>query len=159
MDDRLRFLIEPVVEGLGCVLWGIEHLPRGKDSILRVFIDSQDGVDITDCERVSRQLSSVLDVEDPLNSEYILEVSSPGLDRRLFTLAHFEQYAGSNVKINLRSPYEGRRKYTGQLCGVEENDVVIRVNEDEYLLPFEGIDRRQVQGMVKQSGLIVREAM
>jgi ribosome maturation factor RimP len=137
-------LIEPIVTGLGCDLWGIEYLPQGKQSILRVFIDSQDGIDIKDCERISRQLSSVLDVEDPLSGKYVLEVSSPGIDRRLFTLAQFEQYAGSNVKINLRSPFEGRRKFSGQLCGVEAGDVVVRVNEDEYLLPFEAIDRASI---------------
>jgi ribosome maturation factor RimP len=132
------------VTGLGCDLWGIEYLPQGKQSILRVFIDSQDGIDIKDCERISRQLSSVLDVEDPLSGKYVLEVSSPGIDRRLFTLAQFEQYAGANVKINLRSPFEGRRKFSGQLCGIEAGNVVVRVNEDEYLLPFEGIDRASI---------------
>lgn len=144
MDERLQLLIEPVVKGLGCDLWGVEYLPQGKYSILRVYIDSLDGVDVHDCERISRQISSVLDVEDPLHGEYTLEVSSPGMDRRLFTLEQFEQYAGANVKINLRSPYEGRRKFSGQLCGVEENEVVIRIDEDEYLLPFEGIDRASI---------------
>lgn len=144
MDERLQLLIEPVVKGLGCDLWGVEYLPQGKYSILRVYIDSPDGVDVQDCERISRQISSVLDVEDPLHGEYTLEVSSPGMDRRLFTLEQFEQYAGANVKINLRSPYEGRRKFSGQLCGVEENEVVIRIDEDEYLLPFEGIDRASI---------------
>lgn len=144
MDERLQLLIEPVVKGLGCDLWGVEYLPQGKYSILRVYIDSLDGVDVKDCERISRQISSVLDVEDPLHGKYTLEVSSPGMDRRLFTLEQFEQYAGANVKINLRSPYEGRRKFSGQLCGVEENEVVIRIDEDEYLLPFEGIDRASI---------------
>lgn len=144
MDERLQLLIEPVVKGLGCDLWGVEYLPQGKYSILRVYIDSLDGVDVQDCERISRQISSVLDVEDPLHGKYTLEVSSPGMDRRLFTLEQFEQYAGANVKINLRSPYEGRRKFSGQLCGVEENEVVIRIDEDEYLLPFEGIDRASI---------------
>lgn len=144
MDERLQLLIEPVVKGLGCDLWGVEYLPQGKYSILRVYIDSLDGVDVHDCERISRQISSVLDVEDPLHGKYTLEVSSPGMDRRLFTLEQFEQYAGANVKINLRSPYEGRRKFSGQLCGVEENEVVIRIDEDEYLLPFEGIDRASI---------------
>jgi ribosome maturation factor RimP len=144
LDERLQLLIEPIVKGLGCDLWGIEYLPHGKHSMLRVFIDSQDGVDVKDCERISRQISSVLDVEDPLDGKYVLEVSSPGIDRRLFTQAQFEQYAGANVKINLRSPYEGRRKFSGQLCGVEAGDVVIRIDEDEYLLPFEGIDRASI---------------
>ena len=144
MDERLQLLIEPVVKGLGCDLWGIEYLPQGKHSILRVYIDSLDGVDVQDCERISRQIGSVLDVEDPLHGEYTLEVSSPGTDRRLFTLEQFEQYAGANVKINLRSPYEGRRKFSGLLCGVEESEVIIRIDEDEYLLPFDSIDRASI---------------
>ena len=144
MNEKLQLLIEPVVTGLGYELWGLEHLPQGRNAILRIYIDSADGIDIEDCTRISRQIGSLLDVEEPLRGNYTLEVSSPGMDRRLFTLEHFETYSGANVKIGLRSPFEGRRKFTGQLCGVEEGDVVIRVDDDEFLLPFEGIDRASI---------------
>ena len=143
-NERLQRLIEPVVGGLECSLWGIEYLPQGNHSILRIFIDSPNGVDIQDCERISRQISSVLDVEDPLDGKYVLEVSSPGMDRRLFTLAQFTQFTGSKVKVNLCSPLDGRKKYAGQLCGVEDGNVVVRIDEHEYLLPFEGIDRASI---------------
>lgn len=144
LKDRLRELIEPVVEGLGCDLWGIEHLPQGKYSILRIYIESSEGVDIKDCERISRQVSSLFDVEEPLRGQYTLEVSSPGMDRRLFTIEQFAAYAGANVKLNLRTAFEGRRKFSGRLCGVEDGDVVIRIDQEEYLLPFDTIDKASI---------------
>ena len=89
-------------------------------------------------------MSSLLDVEDPLKSNYTLEVSSPGLDRRLFELSQFDQFKGSQVKVNLRQPFEGKRKFKGLLCGVEDDDVVIRHGEEEILVPLAEIDRAQV---------------
>lgn len=144
MDEQLKSLIEPVVNGLGCRLWGVEYLSQGKYSFLKVFIDADDGVDVEDCARVSRQLSSLLDVEDPVKGKYTLEVSSPGLDRRLFSADQFDEFKGARVKVSLRAPYEGRRRFTGLLCGVENGDVVIRLDDEEYLLPLEQIERANV---------------
>ncbi len=144
MDDRLRLLIEPVVNGLGCRLWGIEYVSQGRHSFLRVYIDAENGVDVEDCARISRQISSVLDVEDPVKGEYTLEVSSPGLDRRLYTREQFEEFSGARVKVNLRRAWQGRKRYTGILCGVEDDDVVIRADDEEYLIPLEQIERANV---------------
>ena len=99
---------------------------------------------IDDCEIVSRQLSGVLDVEDPITSEYTLEVSSPGMDRPLFTLEQFATHAGEQVKIKLRSPFDGRRNFQGLLRGVEEQDVVVQVDDHEYLLPIDLIDKANI---------------
>lgn len=144
MSEQLRELIAPVVEALGCELWGIEQLPMGRHSIVKIYIDSSKGIDIDDCAKVSRQVSSLLDVEDPINGEYTLEVSSPGLDRRLFGLEQFAAFIGANVRLRLKRPFEGKRKFTGQLRGVEGDEVVIGQPDEEILIPFEEIDRANV---------------
>jgi len=144
VQEQLKALIEPVVEGMGCELWGIEYLAHGKNGSLKVYIDTESGVDVDDCARVSQQLSAMLDVEDPIKGKYTLEVSSPGMDRRLFTREQFEAFAGTKIKVSLRTPYEGRKRFKGLLCGIEEGDVVLRSGDEEYLFPFEDIDRANV---------------
>ncbi|SEJ03156.1 ribosome maturation factor RimP [Pseudomonas linyingensis] len=142
--EQLQALLAPVVEALGYQCWGVEFISQGRHSLLRVYIDLPDGVLIEDCEKVSRQISGVLDVEDPISGEYTLEVSSPGMDRPLFTLEQFAAHVGEQVKIRLRSPYEGRRNFQGLLRGVEEQDVVVQVDEHEYLLPVDSIDKANI---------------
>jgi len=142
--EQLQALLAPVIEALGYQCWGIEFLSQGRHSLLRVYIDKAGGILIDDCEIVSRQLSGVLDVEDPISSEYTLEVSSPGMDRPLFTLEQFATHVGEQVKIKLRSPFDGRRNFQGLLRGVEEQDVVVQVDDHEYLLPIDLIDKANI---------------
>ena len=142
--EQLHALLAPVVEALGYQCWGIEFLSQGKHSLLRVYIDHSSGILVDDCEKVSRQLSGVLDVEDPISSDYTLEVSSPGLDRPLFTLEQYAASVGEQIKIKLRSPFEGRRNFQGLLRGVEEQDVVVLVDDHEYLLPVDMIDKANI---------------
>ena len=146
-QSQLEALIEPVVESLDYKLWGIEFSSRGRNSLLRIYIDALDsdsGVSLEDCEKVSRQVSGILDVEDPISDEYTLEVSSPGVDRLLFTLEQYAAWAGAEVNLRLRVPYEGRRKYRGIVKGIEEQDVVLVVDDHEFLFPIESIDKAQV---------------
>ncbi|HEK3494126.1 TPA: ribosome maturation factor RimP [Pseudomonas aeruginosa] len=142
--EQLQALLAPVVEALGYECWGVEFISQGRHSVLRVYIDRPEGILIDDCEAVSRQVSGILDVEDPISGEYTLEVSSPGMDRPLFTLEQFAKHAGEQVKIRLRSPYEGRRNYQGILRGAEEQDVVVLVDDHEYLLPIDSIDKANI---------------
>ncbi|HHW2072317.1 TPA: ribosome maturation factor RimP [Pseudomonas aeruginosa] len=142
--EQLQALLAPVVEALGYECWGVEFISQGRHSVLRVYIDRPEGILIDDCEAVSRQVSGILDVEDPISGEYTLEVSSPGMDPPLFTLEQFAKHAGEQVKIRLRSPYEGRRNYQGILRGVEEQDVVVLVDDHEYLLPIDSIDKANI---------------
>jgi ribosome maturation factor RimP len=114
--------------------------------MLRVYIDGPDGVTIDDCARVSRQISSVLDVDDPIRSEYTLEVSSPGIERPLYTLEHYRLFHGYPAKLRLRFPFEGKRKFNGVLAGVDDGDVLLIVGEEEYVLPFDSIDRANIAG-------------
>ena len=148
MADKLTLLEEligPIAESFGCELWGLHFNVQQKKSMLTIFIDKlPDGVSIEDCERVSRQVASVLDVEDIIPGEYVLEVSSPGMDRKLFKLNQYQRFVGHKVSIRLRVSFEGRKKFSGLLKGVEDEDVVVEVDNEEYLLPFELIDKANI---------------
>ncbi|MEQ9209858.1 MAG: ribosome maturation factor RimP, partial [Pseudomonadales bacterium] len=97
-ETKISELLEPTIAALDCQLWGIEYIPQARHATLRIYIEKKDGVAIEDCERVSRQVSAILDVEDPVGTAYTLEVSSPGMDRQLFRLEQFQDYVGSLVK-------------------------------------------------------------
>ncbi|AJQ97278.1 ribosome maturation factor RimP [Gynuella sunshinyii] len=140
----LEQLTRPVVEGLGFIFWGLEYIPQGNRSLLRIYIDHEEGIDVEDCATVSRQISSVLDVEDPIQSNYTLEVSSPGMDRVLFTLEQFAVYKGHEIEIRLSRPFEGRKKFKGLLNGVEDSDVLLVIGDEEYVLPFEQIEKARI---------------
>ncbi len=144
IQQELTELLAPVAQSLGCELWGVEYRVQGRRALLRIYIDRAEGVSLEDCERVSRQASSVLDVEDPIRSEYTLEVSSPGMDRPLFTLSQFERSVGERVQVRLRSAFDGRRKYTGLLKAVENEELILEVDNEEYVLPIETIDKANV---------------
>ena len=140
----IEALIRPVIASQDCELWGFELLPSGRHSVLRIYIDREEGVSIDHCEAVSRRVSAVLDVEEPISGEYTLEVSSPGMDRILFRLEHYAESIGETVDIRLTQPFEGRRKLTGVLAGVEDEEIVVQVGDDEYLLPLEWIQRARI---------------
>ena len=116
-------LLEPTVEGLGFELVGVEF--DGHQRVLRIYIDHPDGITLDHCSEVSYQLSGLLDVEDPIPGRYQLEISSPGMDRPLFTLEHFARFLGSVVRIQLTSPIEGRRRFKARIEAVEGSDIVL----------------------------------
>ena len=138
-------MLEPTVEALGFELWGVEYVASGKHTLLRLYIDAEQGITVDNCAAVSEQVSAVMDVEDPISSEYTLEVSSPGMDRLLFKLSQYPAYVGEWVELRLRSPFEGRRKFRGVLKGIEGDEVVIHVDDHEYLLPHSAIEKARVQ--------------
>ncbi|HVS22284.1 MAG TPA: ribosome maturation factor RimP [Gammaproteobacteria bacterium] len=136
--ERLIELIEPPLAALGFELADLDaHL--GQRGLLRIFIDRAQGVTLEDCERVSEQLGAWLDVEDPLPGSYVLEVSSPGFDRRLRTLAHFERFAGERAKLELRDARGGRRKLVGRLAGTDAGQVLIEVDGEVWRVPLNDI--------------------
>jgi ribosome maturation factor RimP len=118
---------------------GVQYHASRNRSLLRVYIDRAAGITLDDCARVSHQVSGVLDVEDPITGEYDLEVSSPGLDRPLFSREHFERFGGQRARVTLEAPIEGRRRFTGELGGVRGDAVSVWVDGEEYLLPFDAI--------------------
>lgn len=137
----VQSVLEPAIAALGYELVGMEYLRQGGRGLLRIFIDSEQGITLDDCGRVSHQASGILDVEDPIREQYVLEVSSPGLDRPLFTAEHFRRFAGSAVKIRLASPVGGQRNFKGVLQGVVDGEVVIAADEREVRLPLEKIEK------------------
>lgn len=144
-ERDLEALLMPTVRALGCEIWGIEYRPRGRNSMLKLYIDSPEGIGIDDCERVSRQVSALLDVEDPIVHSYRLEVSSPGVDRVLFRRDQYLANVGERVDVRLAFPFDGRRRLAGRLAGVEGDDIVVEVEEDEeVVLPFQQIQRTRL---------------
>lgn len=143
-DAKLTALVTPVVNALELQLWGIEYITQGRRKTIRVYIDKEGGVMLSDCEEVSRQISSLFDVEDPVSGEYTLEVSSPGLDRPLYEPEHYAQFIGHMVKVKLRQPFEGRRKFKGIVRAVEDNEVSLVVDQHEYILPIESIEKANI---------------
>ena len=125
-QETIEALLRPTVEALGFELWGVEYNSQGRNTLLRLYIDAEDGVNVDDCARVSHQISAVLDVEDPIRGEY-------------------PAYVGEWIELRLRSPFEGRRKFKGTLKGVEGEDIVIQIDDQEFLLPHSAVEKAQVR--------------
>jgi ribosome maturation factor RimP len=138
--DELKNLLEPVVEALGYELSDLQVRVGGKDGVIRLFIDRPEGIGLADCEAVSRQVSATLDVEDPLPGRYVLEVSSPGLDRTLTKPEHYQRFIGEVVKVKLRFPIDGRRNYRGSLKSASEENIEMEVDGALYRLPTATIE-------------------
>ena len=143
-ETTIQTLIKPTISALGFELWGVSHLSQGRRSKLVIYIDSEKGVTVDDCADISRQVSALLDVEDPIAGHYDLEVSSPGMDRPLYTLSHYERFAGHHIQLRLRAPFEGRRKFQGLLAGVEHDEVLVHIEGEEYAFPIDSIERANV---------------
>ena len=141
--DKVVALISPVIEDMGYELLGVEYVASGKHSILRLYIDSEHGIGVDDCEAVSRQVSAIMDVEDPISGQYNLEVSSPGIERPLFTLAHYQRFLGNDISLRLFRPIDGRRKFTGSIGSVSEaNETIELVTElGPVVIDFNLIDK------------------
>ena len=138
--DELATLLEPTVERLGYELADLEVRLGGRNGLVRVFIDRPDGIGLDDCEKVSLAVSALLDVEDPLPGNYSLEVSSPGLDRKLTKVEHFHRFTGETVKVSLRFPKEGRRRFRGKLLSVDDENIVVEVDGESHSLALSMID-------------------
>jgi ribosome maturation factor RimP len=146
LRERLIALIEPVLARLGYELVELEYAAGRSQGVVRVFIDQPQGVGLDDCERASREIAALLDVEDPIPSAYTLEVSSPGFDRILRTPAHFGRFAGARVFVELKAPREGRRRYTGTLLSVGEAGIEIEVDRQKVNIGFAEIGKARLAG-------------
>ena len=146
LRERLIALIEPLVGRLGYELVELEQTSGRGSAVVRIFIDRPEGVGLTDCERVSREVSALLDVEDPIPIAYTLEVSSPGFDRVLRTQAHFARFVGSRVAVELAAPREGRRRYTGTLVSADEAGIALEVDGQRVAVSFAEIGKARLTG-------------
>ena len=141
LEQRLDQMLEGPIQALGFELWGIEFVRAGKHSTLRVYIEHTDGITVENCAEVSHQVSSILDVEDPISTEYNLEVSSPGLDRLLFKPEQYEKYLGEQVNLTLRMAVNNRRKYKGVIIKVEGEMITLRVDGNDETVAFANIQQ------------------
>jgi len=132
------------VEALGFQLWGIEYVQAGKHSIVRVFIDHENGINIEDCAEVSRQVSAVLDVEDPISTEFTLEVSSPGVDRPLFNAQQYAAYIGEDAKVQLTMPVAGSRNLKGAITKIEGQMLTIKVDGKDLVVALDNIRKGNI---------------
>jgi len=141
LRDTLMALLQPLVEGLGYQLWDLECSPRRGSGFVRLYIDAAEGISLDDCERVSRAVSELLDVEDPVPGQYTLEVSSPGIERPLRSAAQFARYLGEMVAVEMVQPVEGRRRFKGALAAAGEQTIEVEVDGRRHVLPIDGIRR------------------
>jgi len=141
LERKLTEMLNAPVEALGFELVGVELVRAGKHSILRVYIDKEDGIDVDDCADVSHQVSAVLDVEDPITTEYNLEVSSPGMDRPLFKEAHYAVIVGEVITIRLSMPQDGRRNFKGELLSCEDGTIKMKVDNDVFDIAIDNIEK------------------
>jgi ribosome maturation factor RimP len=145
-NEELTRLLAPVVADLGLECLGVEYSPSHGNSLVRVYIDAADrAVTVDDCEAVSRQVSATLDVNDPIQGRYTLEVSSPGLDRPLYTPEHFARFAGQSAKVEVNLAIGGRRRFQGPIRAVESDTIV---------LEQDGVPVRIAHGNVHKAKLV-----
>lgn len=128
ITEQVWAFAEPVVQAHGCSLWDVEYVKEGGDWFLRLYIDKEGGVDINDCEAISRAVDPILDEKDPIPDSYSFEVCSAGLERVLKRPGDFEQFLGSTVLVRLYKPVDGRKEVVGTLTGYEDGAVTITVN-------------------------------
>ncbi|HPF47511.1 MAG: ribosome maturation factor RimP [Alphaproteobacteria bacterium] len=147
LTDKIADLIEPAIEGLGYELVRVQMFssPKGGPSTLQIMAEAEDGtMTVEGCAKISREISVILDVEDPIDSEYVLEVSSPGLDRPLTRMKDFVNYAGHETKIEMKKTVDDRKRYRGKLLGTEDNLILMNVDGEVYKLNFEDIQKAKL---------------
>lgn len=152
LHRRLMEVVEPAVEALGYELVLLEYIPHQRNAMLRLFIDAADGISLEDCERVSREVAAVLDVEDPITQAYRLEVSSPGMDRPLVKPEHFVRFSGEQVRVQMLNPLDGRRKFKGVLLSCEDGVVAVQTELGAVQLPLADIEKARLVPNVEIRG-------
>jgi ribosome maturation factor RimP len=141
---KLTNLLKPLVEDLGYEFVGLDHQSNPKNPVLVVYIDRPEGIAVEDCEKVSREVAALLDVEDPIPGQYSLEVSSPGLDRPLFTVEQFARFSGEMARVTVFAPVDGRRKFKGEILGAEDGRILLDQDGNEVVLEFGNIAKARL---------------
>ena len=141
LEKKLNDMFEPVIESMAYELIGVELTGSGNGTVLRIYIDAENGITVDDCQAVSYQVSGILDVEDPLQSHYTLEVSSPGLDRPLVKPEHFKQFTGELVKIRSTEAVLGRKNFKGMLESFDGEYLYVAVDNEVYEIPFDVVEK------------------
>ncbi len=139
IQQDIEQLVRPSIEDMGIEFWGAEYQRQGRSGTLRIYIDKPEGVVLDDCERVSRQVSALLDVHDPIPGQYQLEISSPGMPRPLFYPEQYARYLGGRVQIRLNVPMDGRRNIVGIIGAVQDDTLVLLEGDVEQTFLFSNI--------------------
>jgi len=151
VTEQVAALVEPVVDEMGVELVDVEYLSENGRWILRIYVDKPGGVTLDDCVRVSREIDDLIEVKDIFHQEYVLEVSSPGLNRRLKKERDFERVVGKTIRVRMITPIRGRRNFKGILHSFENGILRLRVEDDSFLLPYRDLDRANLVYEFKQS--------
>ncbi len=141
---KLIQLLQPLIEDLGFEFVGLEYTGQSKNAVLRIYIDHERGIDLADCGEVSGEVAALLDVEDPISGQYNLEISSPGLDRPLFTPEQYLKFVGEEAKITVYAPVDQRRKFKGRILGVEDGHVKLEQDGEKVLLAFDNVAKARL---------------
>jgi ribosome maturation factor RimP len=141
IEERLVEMLEPAVAALGFELWGVEFVRAGKHSTLRVYIDHDNGISVDDCADVSHQVSALLDVEDPISSEYYLEVSSPGMERPFFSAAQMQDYLGETAAVELTMAQQNKRKFKGVIKAIDGDQVEFEVDGEPLKVSYSTVKK------------------
>src|SRR5579872_1552194 len=145
VETTLRDRLATLITAMGYEFVGCELHAHGRGSILRIYIDNEQGITLTDCSSVSHQVSAMLDVEDPIQGEYHLEISSPGLNRPLFEIAQYKKVIGSRIKVRMVNPLNNQRNFVGILQQIDDtNDIHLLMDTEKVILPFSGIEKARV---------------
>lgn len=143
--ETLQDRVSTLITAMGYEFVGLELQRQGRFSVLRIYIDNEPGITLDDCSAVSHQVSAMLDVEDPIQGEYHLEISSPGLDRPLFEIAQYQKFIGSRIKVRMSNPLNNQRNYVGILQQIDDlNDIHLLTDTGKVVLPFSGIEKARV---------------
>ena len=146
IQNDIEQMLKPLVDDLGYELWGCEYLSQGKHSVLRIYIDKETGIGIEDCEKVSKQVSAILDVEDPIPANYSLEVSSPGIPRPLFKKDQYYRYIGEEIQIRLFKPMNGSRKLAGKIAAINDDVLIVKNGDEQLEVQFSHIVKAYLTG-------------
>lgn len=141
LEEKLEQSLKPTIESMGFEFWGVEYIPAGRHSTLRLYIEKEGGVSVDDCADVSRQVSAIMDVEDPISGAYNLEVSSPGMDRQLFKPEQFARYQGEQVQVRTSLAVLGRKRFKGPMVKVTEEGIELEIDAEIYEIPFDLIEK------------------
>jgi len=140
-EATLVVMLRPIVNAMGYDLWGIERSGGSRGSLLRIYIDNVTGITLHDCERVSDQVAGILDIKDPIHGPYALEVSSPGLERPLFTKEHFDRYKDHTVRVRLQGKLHGRTNIIGKLSAVTDESLALKDQDETFIIPLQMIGK------------------
>ena len=144
LEQDIIAMLEPSIEALGFELLGLELAQAGRHSTLRIYIDHADGINVDNCAEVSRQVSAILDVEDPITNEYNLEVSSPGVDRPLFKPEHYKKAQGEEIRLRTKLPQDGRRNFKGDLVTVEGDMLTLSIDNKDVLVMLSNVEKANI---------------